>query len=93
LKVSPIAAIPHKSKKFGSILDLSFRLQLKNCGFLESVNDTTVKSAPKGALDQLEHALSHIIHLFAEARNDAKIFMAKWDIKDGFWRMTCKAGE
>ena len=24
---------------------------------------------------------------------DAKIFMAKWDIKDGFWRMDCKKGE
>ena len=93
MKVSPIAAIPHKSKEFRSILDLSFRLQLKNGGFLESVNDTTVKSAPKGALDQLGHALSRIIHAFAEAKEDAKIFMAKWDIKDGFWRMACKAKE
>jgi hypothetical protein len=93
LKVSPIAAIPHKSKEYQSILDLSFWLQLKNGRFLESVNDTTVKSAPKGALDQLGHALSRIIHAFAEANNDAKIFMAKWDIKDGFWCMACKAGE
>jgi hypothetical protein len=93
LKVSPIAAIPHKSKEFQSILDPSFWLQLKNGGFLKSVNDTTVKAAPKGALDQLGHALSRIIHTFAEANDDAKIFMAKWDIKDGFWRMACKAGE
>jgi hypothetical protein len=40
--------------------------------------------APKGALDQLGYALSRIIHAFAEADDDAKIFMAKWDIKDGF---------
>jgi hypothetical protein len=93
LKVSPIAAIPHKSKDFQSILDLSFRLRLKNGGFLNSVNETTIKLAPKGALDQLGHALSRIIHAFAEADDDAKIFMAKWDIKDGFWRMDCKVGE
>jgi hypothetical protein len=45
--------------------------------------------APRGALDQLGQALSRIIHAFAEADEDAKIFMAKWDIKDGFWRMDC----
>ena len=28
LKISPIAAIPHKSKQFRSILDLSFNLRL-----------------------------------------------------------------
>jgi hypothetical protein len=40
--------------------------------------------APKGALDQLGQSLSRIIHAFAEAEEDSKIFMAKWDIKDGF---------
>ncbi len=93
LKVSPITAIPHKSKDLRSILDLSFQLRLKNGGILNLVNDTTIKSAPKGALDQLGHALSRIIHAFAEAEDNAKIFMAKWDIKDGFWRMDCEVGE
>ncbi len=93
LKISPIAAIPHKSKVFWSILDLSFRLRLKYGGFLESVNGATVKLAPRGALDQLGHALSRIIHAFAKAGNDDKIFMAKWDIKDGFWSMDCKSGK
>jgi hypothetical protein len=32
LKISPIAAIPHKSKQFQSILDLSFHLRLKQGG-------------------------------------------------------------
>ena len=32
LEISPIAAIPHKSKAFCSILDLSFWLKLKNGG-------------------------------------------------------------
>jgi hypothetical protein len=93
LKISPIAAIPHKSKAFRSILDLSFRLRLKNGGVLAAVNDTTVKSAPKGAINQLGECLSRIIHAFAEADEEAKIFMAKWDIKDGFWRMDCREGE
>ncbi len=44
LKISPIAAIPHKSKAFRSILDLSLSLRLKNGGTLESVNDSTVKN-------------------------------------------------
>jgi hypothetical protein len=95
LKISPIAAIPHKSRGFRSILDLSFSLRLKNGGILHSVNDTTVKMAPKGALDQLGHALSRIIHAFAESDEyiGSKIFMAKWDIKDGFWRMCYENGE
>ncbi len=91
LKISPIAAIPHKSRGYRSVLDLSFRLQLKNGGILPSVNDTTVKTAQKGALDQLGHALGRIIHAFVETfdTDDIKIFMAKWDVKDGFWRMMC----
>ncbi len=93
LKTSPIAAIPHKSKDYQSILDLSFRLRLKNGGVRASVNDTTEKTAPAGAIDQISECLLRTIHAFAEADNDAKIFMAKWDIKDGFWQMDCVAGE
>jgi hypothetical protein len=93
LKILPIAAIPHKSKAFRSILDLSFSLRLKNGGVLEWVNESTVKMVPKGALDQLGQSFSRIIHAFAEAEEDAKIFMAKWDIKDGFWCMDCEQGE
>jgi hypothetical protein len=74
LKVSPIAAIPHKSKAFRSILDLSFCLRLKNGGFLNLVNESAVKMAPKGALDQLGHALCRIIHAFAEADKNANFF-------------------
>jgi hypothetical protein len=93
LKISPIMAIPHKSKAYRSILDLSFRLQLKNGGFRDAVNDTTVKTAPGGVIDQIGECLSRIIHAFAAAEEAAKIFMAKWDIKDGFWRMDCRDGE
>ena len=51
LKVSPVAAIPHKSRAYRSILDLSFVLRLSDGGVIPSVNDTTVKLAPKGAID------------------------------------------
>jgi hypothetical protein len=86
-------AIPHKSKAYRSILDLLFRLRLKNGGIRAAVNDTTEKTAPKGAIDQIGEKLSRIVHVFAEADENAKIFMAKWDIKDGFWRMDCTEGE
>ncbi len=93
LKISHIVAIPHKSKAFCSILKLSFWLRLANGGVRPYVNDTTEKTAPAGAIDQIGKCLSRIIHALAEAHEDAKIFMAKWAIKDGFWRMDCVAGE
>jgi hypothetical protein len=92
LKISPIVAIPHMSKLFCSILDLSFHLRLKQGGIVPSVNSTTIKTAPKGAIDQLGHSLTRIIHAFAEAKEGALIFMAKWDIKDGFWRLDMEDG-
>ncbi len=93
LKISPVAAIPHNSKPYRSILDLSFRLRLEEGGVIPAVNDTTSKTAPQGACDQIGHALKRLIHAFAEAGDDEKVFMAKWDIKDGFWRLDCQAGE
>jgi hypothetical protein len=86
LKILPIVAIPHESKAFCSILDLTFRLRLKHGGFLDLVNDSMAKLAPQGALDQLGQAISRIIHACAKNDDNAKIFMAKWDIKDGFWQ-------
>ena len=93
LKISPVAAIPHNSKPYRSILDLSFRLRLEDGGVIQAVNDTTTKTAPQGACDQIGHALKRLIHAFAEAGEDEKVFMAKWDIKDGFWRLDCQSGE
>jgi hypothetical protein len=92
-KISPIAAIPHKSKVFCSILDLSFTLRLSDSSKLSSVKNTTIKTAPSGAINHLGHLLSRIIHAFAKAADDDKIFMAKWDINDGFWHMDCREGK
>jgi hypothetical protein len=94
LNISLITAIPHKSMAFCSILDLSFRgLKLKNGGVLASVNNTMEKTAPKGAIDQIGECLLQIIHTFAEVDKAAKLFMAKWDIKNGFWCLDCVEGE
>ena len=57
------------------------------------MNEATEKTAPKGAIDQLGYSLMRMIHAFAQADEDVKIFMAKWDVKDGFWRLNCAVGE
>jgi hypothetical protein len=93
LKVSPAAMIPHKSRLYRAILDLSYRLKLAPEEVLKSVNASTRKTAPRGAIDQLGHSLSRIIHAFTEVDNKVKVFMVKWDIKDGFWRLDCEEEE
>jgi hypothetical protein len=77
LKVLPVAAIPHKSRAYHSILDLSFALRLADGGVVELVNNTTTKLAPRGAIDQLGHSLKQIIHTFAEVEDDVVVLMAK----------------
>ena len=93
LKISPIAMVPHKSRAYRAILDLSFNVRLPNGTSGLSVNATTVKTAPKGSVDQLGHALNRLIHAFATTPLEDPIYMAKWDIKDGFWRLDCKEGQ
>ena len=52
LKLSPLAMIPHKSRKYRAILDLSFELRL--AGYtLPSVNDATKHMAPAESMDQI----------------------------------------
>ena len=93
LKISPLAMVEHKSRPFRAILDLSFPVKISPTESVPSVNSTTTKTAPAGSINQLGHSLNRIIHAFAASAEDAKIFMAKWDIKDGFWRLDCEAGE
>ena len=81
LKVSPIVMIPHKSRLCRAILDLSYKLKLTPEELLKLVNKSTPKTAPLGAIDQLGHSLSRIIHAFAEVNNNIIFFMTKWDIK------------
>ena len=53
MKVSPIAKIPHKSKIFRLILDLSFSLKITPRGRVPSVNENREKTALGGKIDQI----------------------------------------
>ena len=57
LKISLIATIPHNSKPYRSILDLSFSLRLADGLHIPSVNETTTKTAPAASTEQLGHSL------------------------------------
>ena len=87
LKLSPVAMVPHKSRKFRTILDLSFRIRHKS-SFIKAVNDTTQRLAPAEAMVQLGNCLKRIISTMVNHYNPDKPFaFAKVDLKDGFWRM------
>lgn len=91
LKVSPLSAAVHKSRGWRAILDLSWMLQWIG-GEIPSVNANSKKLAPRGAIDQIGHALKRIIYAVATAPEGKKIYAAKWDVKDGFWQMVCQRG-
>jgi hypothetical protein len=75
LKISPIAAILHKSQKFRMILDLSFKLLL-NGKRLESVNEASDKaSAPQHAMFELGNVIPRIIWAMALSRDKTTPFM------------------
>lgn len=83
LKVSPIAAIPHKSCSYRKIVDLSFALE-----GVDPVNEATDETtAPLRAMNELGWALPRIIHALATVpTNNGPILLAKFDLKDGYWR-------
>jgi hypothetical protein len=86
-KLSPIAMIPHKSKLFRAILDLSFKLRHKGKEY-PSVNEFTNKLAKQEAMVQLGQTLKRIVAVMADAYNPCTPFVfSKLDIKDGFWHM------
>lgn len=60
LKISPVAMIPHKSRSYRTILDLSFRL--RHLGkLMESVNSATVQQAPAESMIQLGQCVQRLI--------------------------------
>jgi hypothetical protein len=88
LKLSPVAMIPHKSRLFRCILDLSFNIKLDHNKLHPSVNESTTKHAPQGSMAELGNALRRIIAMLADHQGSNKEFrFSKLDIKDGFWRM------
>ena len=86
LKVSPIAAIPHKSREFRMILDLSFALML-NGKPIASVNDTSDKNlAPQHAMYELGNVIPRLIWAMATSHDTTTPFLfTKVDLKDGYW--------
>ena len=89
-KVSPIAAIPHKSRAFRMILDLSNKGQRrKGQTQTASVNElTNEESAPTESMDQLGKTLYRVIYAVGtQPTTDGPILFCKLDIKDGYWRM------
>jgi hypothetical protein len=56
------------------------------------VNAGTTLEALAGAINQLGQSLKRVIHAFAKADPDSKIFMTNFDIKDCFWLMDCQEG-
>ena len=92
LKVSPLAAVPHKSRAWRAILDLSFGLTVRGRQ-LPSVNESTTPLAPPEALDQMGAALPRLIEALATApEGGGPVVFAKLDIKDGFWRLAVEEG-
>jgi len=65
LKVSPVAMIPHKSRAFRCILDLSFQLNLKGKK-MPSVNSATAKLAPREGMVQLGQALKRAVRIYSD---------------------------
>ena len=90
-KISPIAAIPHKSRAFRMLLDLSPKGQGREPGKTPrvSVNDATNRdAAPLAAMDQLGKVMPRIIFWMAsQPLDEGPILFSKFDIKDGFWRV------
>ena len=92
LKISPLAGVPHKSRTWRAILDLSFVLMVMGRR-LPSVNEATTPLAPPEALDQMGEALPRLIEALANAPEDGgAVVFAKLDIKDGFWRLSVEKG-
>ena len=66
-KVSPVAAIPHKSHLFRMILDLSTKGQCKSN--TQSINELTNEAnAPAHSMQQLGNVLGRFIFMFAPSR-------------------------
>ena len=89
-KISPIAAIPHKSRLYRMILDLSNKGQRRKRQITTtSVNDLTNEdAAPMTSMHELGRTLGRVIYAVGtRPTNQGPLLFCKLDIKDGFWRM------
>ncbi len=94
IRISPIAAIPHKTRDYRMILDLSYMFTFDGTPW-QSVNDASnPQEAPLNSMTQLGQVLPRLVHTIATSPEEAGpwVFM-KLDIKDGFWRMMVPEAE
>ena len=66
LKTSPVAMIPHKSRQFRCILDLSLCLKIDGTK-MPSVNSSTTQTAPQNSMNELGRVLERLGSLMASA--------------------------
>ena len=87
LKISPVAMIPHKSKPYRCIIDLSFTLFNKGVKFA-LVNDKTTNMLRPEAMAHIGLVIKRMIQIMAKyCHHGLPIKFAKLDVKDGFWHM------
>ena len=86
LKISPIAAIPHKSRDFRMILDLSHGVTIRG-ERQPSVNEATNPAvAPAHSMAELGNVLPRLIYAVGTApMAKGPVLFSKLDIKDGYW--------
>ena len=88
-----MAQIPHESRAYRTLLDLSYAVMREGKVLARSVNSTTVPLAPEKALMQMGSVMPRIIIAMARCPDDAVIYFSKFDISDGFWRMINELGK
>ena len=92
LKISPLAAVPHKSRAFRLIHDLSFQLHhasgaLPKKEYLAVNNFSDTDHVPHHSMFELGNVIPRLLHHMATADPNTPIFFTKIDIKDGYWRL------
>jgi len=87
LKISPVAAIEHKSCLYWSILNLLYKLRLQGVK-MPSANETTIPMSNHKAMGQMGKSLWRLVATIGNtSHHNSPIMFAKWDIKEGFWQV------
>ena len=79
--------IPHKSRDYWTILDLSFKLKI-NDTTMPSINEGTVQTTPQDSMRESGRVTERMVSLMdASPTGSSDFLFSKLDIKDGFWRV------
>ena len=86
IRISPIAAIPHKTRDFRMILDLSYMFTIDGVPWPLVNESTTSSHVPLHSMAQLGQVLPRLVHAIATSpEEDGPWVFMKLDIIDGFW--------